>query len=48
MSRQGEGKVGTPDEALESGAGLIVVATRHASHAELAERAMRAGKSVFV
>jgi predicted dehydrogenase/threonine dehydrogenase-like Zn-dependent dehydrogenase len=48
VSREGEGSVGTPDEALESGAGLVVVATRHASHAELAERALRAGKAVFV
>ena len=48
MSREGEGSVGTPEEVLESGAGLVVVATRHASHAELAERAMRAGKAVFV
>lgn len=44
----GEGQVGTPEEALSSAAGLLVVATRHASHAELAERGLRAGKDVFV
>jgi predicted dehydrogenase/threonine dehydrogenase-like Zn-dependent dehydrogenase len=48
VSGEGEGRVGTPEEALESNAGLVVVATRHASHAELAERALRAGKAVFV
>lgn len=48
VSREGEGKVGTPTEALESSAGLVVVATRHSSHAELAEAALRAGKAVFV
>ena len=44
----GTGSVGTPDDALASDAGLLVVATRHASHAELAERGLRAGKAVFV
>jgi predicted dehydrogenase/threonine dehydrogenase-like Zn-dependent dehydrogenase len=44
----GSGTVGTPEEALASNAGLLVVATRHASHAELAERGLRAGKAVFV
>jgi len=48
VSREGEGRIGTPEEALASDAGLIVVATRHASHAELAERALLAGKAVFV
>jgi predicted dehydrogenase/threonine dehydrogenase-like Zn-dependent dehydrogenase len=48
VSREGEGQIGTPEEALGSDAGLVVVATRHASHAELAERALRAGKAVFV
>jgi predicted dehydrogenase/threonine dehydrogenase-like Zn-dependent dehydrogenase len=44
----GSGVVGTPEDALASNAGLLVVATRHASHAELAERGLRAGKAVFV
>jgi predicted dehydrogenase/threonine dehydrogenase-like Zn-dependent dehydrogenase len=44
----GTGTVGTPEDALASEAGLLVVATRHASHAELAERGLRAGKAVFV
>lgn len=44
----GTGAVGTPEDALASEAGLLVVATRHASHAELAERGLRAGKAVFV
>jgi predicted dehydrogenase/threonine dehydrogenase-like Zn-dependent dehydrogenase len=44
----GMGKVGTPDDALASNAGLLVVATRHASHADLVERGLRAGKAVFV
>ncbi len=48
VEQAGEGRVGTPDEALDSEAGLLVVATRHASHAELAERGLRAGKAVFV
>lgn len=44
----GSGTVGTPEDALASNAGLLVVATRHASHAELAERGLLAGKAVFV
>jgi predicted dehydrogenase/threonine dehydrogenase-like Zn-dependent dehydrogenase len=44
----GTGTVGTPEDALASEAGLLVVATRHASHAELAELGLRAGKAVFV
>ncbi len=37
------------DELLaDPGIGLVAVATRHGSHAELAARALRAGKSVFV
>jgi predicted dehydrogenase len=39
---------GTPEAALASNAGLLVVATRHASHAALAVRGLRAGKAVFV
>lgn len=38
-----------PDEAIDSDdVGLVVVATRHDSHARLAARALRAGKAVFV
>jgi polar amino acid transport system substrate-binding protein len=48
VEQAGEGGVGGPDEALASGAALLVVATRHATHAELAERGLRAGKAVFV
>ncbi len=48
VERIGSGAVGTPDDAVVSNAGLLVVATRHASHAELAERGLRAGKAVFV
>jgi predicted dehydrogenase/threonine dehydrogenase-like Zn-dependent dehydrogenase len=48
VEEAGEGQVGTPEEALASGAGLLVVATRHASHAALAERGLRAAKDVFV
>jgi predicted dehydrogenase/threonine dehydrogenase-like Zn-dependent dehydrogenase len=44
----GSGVVGTPEDALASDAGLLVVATRHASHADFAERGLRAGKAVFV
>lgn len=37
------------DEALaDPDAGLVVIATRHASHAALAERALRSGRAVFV
>jgi predicted dehydrogenase/threonine dehydrogenase-like Zn-dependent dehydrogenase len=42
------GTVGTPEDALASNSGLLIIATRHSSHAELAERALRAGKAVFV
>jgi predicted dehydrogenase len=48
VEQAGEGEVGGPEEALASSAGLLVVATRHATHAELAERGLRAGKAVFV
>jgi predicted dehydrogenase/threonine dehydrogenase-like Zn-dependent dehydrogenase len=48
VEQTGAGKVGTPEDALSSSAGLLVIATRHASHAELAERGLRAGKAVFV
>jgi polar amino acid transport system substrate-binding protein len=44
----GTGTVGTPQDALASDAELLVVATRHSSHAELAERGLHAGKAVFV
>lgn len=37
------------EELIEDpGIGLVVIATRHATHAELAERALLAGKHVFV
>lgn len=42
------GVVGTPDDAIASDAGLLVIATRHNTHAELAVRGLRAGKAVFV
>lgn len=48
VEQMDSGAVGTPEDALASKAGLLVVATRHASHAELAERGLRAGKAVFV
>jgi polar amino acid transport system substrate-binding protein len=48
VEQAGEGEVGTPEQALASGAGLLVVATRHASHADLSERGLRTGKAVFV
>jgi predicted dehydrogenase/threonine dehydrogenase-like Zn-dependent dehydrogenase len=39
----------TPQEAIEdSEAGLIAIATRHSSHAALAEAALTRGKAVFV
>jgi predicted dehydrogenase/threonine dehydrogenase-like Zn-dependent dehydrogenase len=44
----GTGAAGTPDDALASDSGLLVVATRHASHAEFTERGLHAGKAVFV
>jgi predicted dehydrogenase/threonine dehydrogenase-like Zn-dependent dehydrogenase len=39
----------SPEEAVsDPAAGLVATATRHASHAALAEAALRAGKAVFV
>jgi predicted dehydrogenase/threonine dehydrogenase-like Zn-dependent dehydrogenase len=39
----------TPDEVIQDPSlAAVVVATRHASHADLATRALRAGKAVFV
>jgi predicted dehydrogenase len=39
----------TPQEAIQDPeAGFVAIATRHASHAELAEAALMAGKAVFV
>jgi predicted dehydrogenase len=47
--RFGFGRVATTDEVIEDPSlGVVVVATRHASHADLATRALRAGKAVFV
>lgn len=38
-----------PEEVIEDGeASLVAIATRHASHAELSIRALRAGKAVYV
>jgi predicted dehydrogenase/threonine dehydrogenase-like Zn-dependent dehydrogenase len=48
VERVGTGQTGTPEDALTSNAGLLVVATRHSSHAELTERGLYAGKAVFV
>jgi predicted dehydrogenase/threonine dehydrogenase-like Zn-dependent dehydrogenase len=48
VEQMGRGVVGTPEDALASDAGLLVVATRHASHADFAERGLLAGKAVFV
>lgn len=48
VEQTGSGVVGTPEEALASDAGLLVVATRHSSHADLAERGLLYGKAVFV
>jgi predicted dehydrogenase/threonine dehydrogenase-like Zn-dependent dehydrogenase len=43
------GRTASADEILEDPAlGIVVVATRHSSHADLATRALRAGKAVFV
>lgn len=43
------GRADTPAGVLDDGGiGLAVIATRHSSHAELAEQAMRASKAVFV
>ncbi len=47
--RFGFGRVATTDEVIEDPSlGVVVVATRHSSHADLATRALRAGKAVFV
>jgi predicted dehydrogenase/threonine dehydrogenase-like Zn-dependent dehydrogenase len=47
--RFGFTRVATPDEVLEDpDDDLVVIATRHASHAALAEAALRRGKAVFV
>ncbi|MHB8490725.1 MAG: Gfo/Idh/MocA family oxidoreductase, partial [Solirubrobacteraceae bacterium] len=47
--RYGFDRVDTVDSVIsDPGVGLVVIATRHASHAELAERSLRAGKHVFV
>jgi predicted dehydrogenase len=41
--------VDTPDAIIDDpGIGLVVIATRHATHASLAQRALLAGKAVFV
>ena len=48
-SRFGFDKAVQADEAIaDSGANLVVVATRHASHAALGEAALRSGKAVFI
>lgn len=48
-ARLGFDRAGSIDEALsDPAAGLVVVATRHGSHAGLAARALRSGRSVFV
>lgn len=40
---------GSPEEVLaDDQTQAVIIATRHASHAELAEKALRAGKTVFV
>lgn len=47
--RFGFGRVGTVDDVIgDPRVGLVAVATRHATHAELAESALEAGKHVFV
>ena len=39
----------TPDEAIDDpDAGIVAIASRHSSHAQLAARALAAGKAVFV
>jgi predicted dehydrogenase/threonine dehydrogenase-like Zn-dependent dehydrogenase len=39
----------SPDELFaDAGVNAVVIATRHADHADLVERALRAGKAVFV
>lgn len=47
--RFGFRRAATADEVIaDPSLGVVVVATRHSSHAELATRALRAGKAVFV
>jgi len=47
--RFGFAAVATPEEAVsDPDADLVAIATRHGSHAALAEAALRAGKAVFV
>jgi predicted dehydrogenase len=47
--RFGFRRTGTPDDVLaDPDAGLVVIATRHSSHAALAIDALRSGKEVFV
>ena len=47
--RFGFARVDTVDDVISSAdVNLVAVATRHASHAEFTERALRAGKHVFV
>lgn len=42
-------QAGTPEQAIaDNHAGMVAIATRHASHAALASAALRAGKTVFV
>lgn len=39
----------TPDEAIDDpDAGIVAIASRHSSHAQLAARALAAGKAVFI
>jgi predicted dehydrogenase/threonine dehydrogenase-like Zn-dependent dehydrogenase len=45
----GFARAATPDDVIaDPGVGLVAIATRHDSHAELATAALRAGKNVFV
>jgi predicted dehydrogenase/threonine dehydrogenase-like Zn-dependent dehydrogenase len=49
QERLGFGRALSVDELIaDPGIGLIAITTRHDSHAELAARALRAGKAVFV
>jgi predicted dehydrogenase len=48
VERKPDARTGSPEDALASDAGLLVIATRHSSHAELAALGLHAGKSVFV